>query len=82
MDESIWSKMTEIFRETFDEDDLTIGPDTTAADVEDWDSVTHVQLMVALEQGFDIKFFTGEIASLENVGEMAALIQRKLESLN
>ena len=75
MDEQdIWARATEVFRDTFDEDDLVIEPATTAADVEDWDSLTNIQLIVALEQAFGIRINTGEMASLANVGDLMAVI--------
>ena len=73
----IWSTLTEIFRDTFEDPDVTLAPETTAADIEDWDSLTHIQLLVAIEQAFGIRFNTGEVAGLANVGEMVALIERR-----
>jgi acyl carrier protein len=78
MDEpAIWSELTEIFREIFDDSQLTIGPGTSAKNIPDWDSLAHIQLMVAIEQKFGMRFNTGEVASLNNVGEMVALITSK-----
>lgn len=74
----IWSKLTDVFRDTFDDDALTIGPETTAHDVDDWDSLRHIQLLVAVEKAFGIRFSTGEVAGLGNVGEMVDLISRRL----
>jgi acyl carrier protein len=73
----IWSELSEVFREIFDDPELTIGPGTTARDIPDWDSLAHIQLMVATEQAFGMRFNTGEVASLNNVGEMVALIARR-----
>jgi acyl carrier protein len=79
MDETaIWSKLTDVFRDTFDDDALTIGPDTTAGDIADWDSLRHIQILVAIEKAFGIRFSTGEVAGLKNVGEMVVLIARRL----
>jgi acyl carrier protein len=72
--ETIWPKLTDIFRNQFQDNQLTIGPETTADDVEGWDSLAHVQLLVAVEKAFGIRFNTGEVASLANVGEMVELI--------
>jgi acyl carrier protein len=75
MDEpAIWSALTEVFREIFEDPQLTIGPGTTAKNIPDWDSLAHIQLMVSIEQTFGMRFNTGEVASLNNVGEMVALI--------
>jgi len=76
-DADIWKSLTDIFRDLFEDPDLTIAPETTAADVEDWDSLTHIQLLVAIEQAFSIRFNTGEVAGLNDVGEMVALIARR-----
>lgn len=69
--------VTEIFRDILDEDDLTLLPETTADDVEAWDSLTHVQLMVAIEKRFGIKFTSREISGFRNVGELLAAIESK-----
>ncbi len=75
MDESaMWDQLTEIFRDTLEEPDIELGRETTADDVDGWDSVTNIQLLVAIEQSFHISLMTGEIAGLNNVGELADLI--------
>jgi acyl carrier protein len=73
-----WERMQLVFRDTFDEDGLQLRPETTAADVENWDSLTHVNLIVALEREFKIRFTTAEVTRLKNVAELAALIDSKL----
>lgn len=78
--DAIWSTVTETFRETLGRGDLTLERDTSARDVPEWDSVTHIQLLVALEDAFDIEFQTGEIAGLANVGELVDLIADRLGS--
>jgi acyl carrier protein len=74
---SIWEKLTQIFRDTFEDEQITIGPETTAKDIEDWDSLSHIQLLVAIEKTFGIRFNTGEVAGLANVGEMVELLSRR-----
>ena len=74
---SVWSKLTQVFQELFDDDQIVIGHETTADDIEEWDSLSHIQLMIAIEKAFEIRFNTGEIAHLVNVGEMVDLIVRK-----
>jgi acyl carrier protein len=74
----IWNLATNVFRETLDLDDLVLTPQLTARDVEGWDSLNHILLVVAVEQKFGIKFSTGEIDGLENVGQFIDLIERKL----
>jgi acyl carrier protein len=73
----IWSGLTTTFRELFEDDSLTISADTTATDIEEWDSLRHIELLVAVEQEFGVRFNTGEVAGLKNVGEMVQLIAAK-----
>jgi acyl carrier protein len=72
------TRLTEIFRDIFDDDNLTLRPEMTAADVKDWDSFNHINLIVATEAKFGIKFQTAEIESLRNVGHFEELIAKKL----
>jgi acyl carrier protein len=72
------TRLTEIFRDIFDDDNLTLRPEMTAADVKDWDSFNHINLIVATEAKFGIKFQTAEIESLKNVGHFEELIAKKL----
>lgn len=66
-----------MFRTSLDNEDLTLAETTTADDVEGWDSITHVLIMVAVEKKFRVKFTAAEIQRLENVGQLAALIRSK-----
>jgi acyl carrier protein len=68
----------EIFRNILDNEDIILSDDTTADDVEEWDSLTHIQLIVAVEKKFKIKFNSKEILSWKNVGEMLDAICTKL----
>lgn len=75
MDESeLWEQLTAVFQETFDDPDIVLARETTASDVEGWDSVSNIRLLVTAEQVFGVKFHTGEIAGLANVGELFDLI--------
>ncbi len=74
---SVWTKLTRVFQELFDDNQIVIGHETTADDIEEWDSLSHIQLMIAIEKAFDMRFNTGEIAHLVNVGEMVDLIVKK-----
>ncbi len=71
-------RLTEIFREVFDLDDLTLRDEMVAADVEEWDSLNHVKLVLAIESGFGVKFSTREIAGWKNVGDMKKTLRSKL----
>ena len=70
-----------IFQEVFDDDDLIITSLTAAADVDGWDSLAHIRLVVARERAFDLRFSASEISELENVGEMCDLIISKSSPL-
>ena len=70
-------RLTPIFRDIFDRDDLVLTPALTARDVAEWDSLSHIRLIVAVEKEFGVKFALGELQSLQNVGEMIALIEKK-----
>jgi acyl carrier protein len=74
----IMEVLTGLFREILDEPALVLREDLTAADVENWDSLNHIDLIVAVERRFGVKFTTREVNSLKNVGELAALTQMKL----
>lgn len=71
-------RLTEIFREVFDDDTIEIHDAMTAKDVEEWDSLNHINLIVAVERAFRVKFTTKEVSALANVGEFITLIGSKL----
>ena len=78
MDEArIYDELNGVFREVFDDPALTVGPDTTAADVPEWDSQNHIALVVATEAHFGVRFRTAELESLKNVSDFVALIRAK-----
>jgi acyl carrier protein len=70
-------RLTRIFRDVFDDDALILRDDMTADNVERWDSLTHVDLIVAIEKEFKIRLTTGEISGLKSVGQLTALVLRK-----
>ena len=74
----ILTNCTPIFREVLDNEDIALHAETTADDIEEWDSLTHIQLIVAIEKHFKIRFTTAEITSFKNVGEMCEAISKKL----
>ena len=76
--EEIMAAITEIFQNVFDDDTLIIGPETTAEEIEDWDSLEQINILVAIEKAFKIKFSVGEVEGLKNVGEMLDLVEAKL----
>lgn len=75
----IMERITEIFRDVFDDDSLIIKDETNSEDIEDWDSLEHINLVLAMEKDFGLKFNLKEVGELANVGEMADLIERKLK---
>lgn len=75
---AIDQKLTEIFKEIFDLDELVLRDETVAGDVENWDSLNHVKLVLAIEEGFDVKFSTREITGWKNVGDMKKSLRAKL----
>ena len=78
MDEpQIYQRLTAVFQDVFDEDCIQVTPKLTAKDVDGWDSVTHIRLMLTVEKAFRIKFSTSEIGKLQNVGDLVALIQTR-----
>jgi acyl carrier protein len=76
--QDIYSALTSIFRDLFDDDTLELTPGLTAADVPEWDSFNHINLIVGVEAKFGIKFQTAELESMHTVGHLADLIQSKL----
>ena len=75
----ITEKLTEVMEDTFDVDDLEYNDSISAADIEEWDSLSNIRFVVALEKEFGIRFTNSEIEGLQNVGEMADLIKAKLD---
>lgn len=76
--DEILARVQEVFREELELDDLELTDETTADDVEEWDSLSHVQLVVALEKNFGIKFSSREILSWDNVGDLVDCIEKKI----
>jgi acyl carrier protein len=74
----VWDRLTAVFRAFFEDESLTLGPETTAAEVDGWDSVATVELMVALEREFGIRFRTGEMARLKDVGQLVERVTHHL----
>jgi acyl carrier protein len=80
MDEShIYARLADIFHDVFDDDSIQLTPRLVAKDVDGWDSLTHIRLILTVERAFKIKFTVSEIGKLDNVGELASLIQVRTE---
>lgn len=74
--DAIYEKLTVIFRDIFDDEDIEINDNTTARDIEDWDSLEQINLLVAMENEFSIKIPLAEVSKLENVGQMVDLVAK------
>jgi acyl carrier protein len=75
--DAIYAKLTTIMRDVFDDDALVARPDLTADDVEEWDSLSHLRLVMTVQKAFGVKFSASETGKLKNVGELAELIRAK-----
>jgi acyl carrier protein len=71
-------RLNEVFQRVFDNDEINIRPETTSNDVDGWDSLSHINLIMAVEEGFRIKFTTKEIMLFKNVGDLLKTIESKL----
>ncbi len=76
--EEAFVTLNEVFRDVFDDEEITVTDKTTADDIEEWDSLEHINLLAAVEQAFGIKFNMGQVVSMKNVGEMADIILSQL----
>lgn len=76
----IHDRLQTVFQTVFDDDTLKIFSEMTANDVDEWDSMMHINLIVSCEREFGVKFALSEIADLQNVGELESLITRKLNA--
>ena len=70
----IYERLNEVFQDVFDDEDIIVSDTTTANDIETWDSLEHINLLVAVENAFGIKFNMGEVNTMKNVGEMVDII--------
>ena len=75
--QEIFQKLNEIFSDVFDEE-IVVTDETTSADIEDWDSLTHITLIAEVESAFSTKFSMKAVLDMKNVGEMADLIEKSL----
>ncbi|MEO5367240.1 MAG: acyl carrier protein [Magnetococcus sp. WYHC-3] len=74
----LYHTLTDIFMDVFDVDDLDLTPQTTAQDIEGWDSMSNIQMLVAVERALKIRFTTVEVSGNRNVGEFVQMILSKL----
>ena len=76
----VYGRLTAIFHDVFDDDSIVVTPNLTAADVSEWDSLSHIRLVLAVQKAFQVKFSAAQTAELKNVGEFAELIRAKTEA--
>lgn len=74
---TINERLNEVFQNVFDDDDIVVDRDTTADDIDDWDSLEHIRLIAAVEREFGVKFSMKEVSSMKNVGEMIDIIAER-----
>lgn len=74
---AIIAKLTDVFKDVFDLDDVVLTYDTTADDIEDWDSLEHINLISAVESTFKMKFKMKEVSTMKNLGEMVSIIEER-----
>ena len=72
--DEIFERLNDVFRDVFDDETISISEETTAADIDDWDSLSHISLIAAVESEFGIRFDMKDVLKMKNVGEMAAKI--------
>ncbi len=76
--EEIYERLNNVFRDIFDDESIVVTAETTSNDIEDWDSLEHINLIVAVEQEFGIKFNMNEVTTMKNVGEMVDIIMSRM----
>lgn len=75
--EEVLKKVNEVFHEVFDNDDIVVKEETTAADIDGWDSLRHITLIEEIEDAFDMRFTMKEVNGMKNVGEMIGIIAER-----
>jgi acyl carrier protein len=79
-EQEIYARLNEVFRDVFDEDTIEVTPELSAKDVDGWDSLTHIRLVLTVEKAFKIKFSTSEVGKLRDVRDLVALIMIKTQA--
>ena len=77
--EEIYEQLNEVFRDVFDDDTIEVNDQTTSRDIEDWDSLEHINLIAAIETQFGMKFTMGQVVNMKNVGEMVDIISSQIQ---
>jgi acyl carrier protein len=74
----VYEKLTELFRDIFDDDAIVVSDNTTAMDVEGWDSLSNIQLILAVESAFRIRLSVAQVSSLAKLGDLVSIIETKI----
>ena len=74
----VYEKLNKVFQDVFDDETITVHDETTSEDIEDWDSLEHINLVVAVENEFGVHFSMGQVNKMKNVGEMVNIILQQL----
>ncbi|MBR6874451.1 MAG: acyl carrier protein [Ruminococcus sp.] len=75
--DDIFDRLELVFRDVFDDDSITLYEDTTADDIDDWDSIEHITLISAVEKEFGMRFSMGEVSGMKDVGEMVTILSQR-----
>jgi len=75
--EEVFEALNEVFRDNFDDESITLKETTVADDIEEWDSLEHINLVIAIEERFGMKFTMKEVTGMKNVGEMVDIILQR-----
>lgn len=73
----VYKRLEGVFHDVFDDDSIRLTPKTTANDIEDWDSIEHINLIGAVEDEFSMRFKMGEVSGMKDVGEMVGIIMKR-----
>lgn len=77
MNTKVMDKLTDVFHDVFEDDELVLTPELSADDVDDWDSLSHIRLILSVQRAFNVKISPAETSRLKNVGELVSLIESK-----
>ena len=75
--EQAMDRLTKVFQDVFDDDEIVLTDNTSAKDIEDWDSLEHINLIAAVEKEFKMRFTMKEVSGMKNVGEMAGIVAER-----
>ena len=75
--DQVFDRLEQVFRDVFDDDSIVLYEDTTADDIDDWDSIEHITLIAAVEQEFGMRFSMGEVSGMKDVGEMVTILTQR-----